>query len=135
MPLGDDHLRLGILDKPGELGRRVGGIERDVDQASAQAGEIEQGPLDGLLRLDENPVAGVRTESDQRRRIAPDGAVQPGIGQPDLAALNEKRRPSGKGRRVFEQAVEIAAQIAAFRSSTRSVFSQGKKSPSGVRPK
>ena len=134
-PVGDDQRRLGILDEIGELGRRVGGVERHIDQAGAQAGEIEQGALDRLLGLDEDPVAGPRAAPDQRRRIAGDGAVELGVAQADLAAFDEDRRLARRrgGRR--EQAVEVGAQSAAFSASTRSVFSQLNRSPSGLRPK
>jgi hypothetical protein len=135
MPGREDQCRLGILDEPGQLGRCVGGVERNIDEPGAKAREIEQGDLDRLLRLDEDAVAGPGAKSDKRRGIAANRAVKIGVGQADFTAFNEKRRPSGKGRRFLEQAVEVGAQSAAFSASTRSVFSQLNRSPSGLRPK
>ena len=106
----EDQLRLRILDEISQLRRGIGSVERHVDQTGAQARQIEQGAVDRLLRLDEDAVARRRAEPHQSRRIAAHGAIQLRIGQPDLIALNEKRRPFGKGRRLFEQFVEIAAQ-------------------------
>ena len=135
MPVGDDQCRLGIVDEVSELRPGIGGVERDVDQPRAQGGEIEQRALDRLLRLDEDAIARLRAARRQRRGIAADGAVELVVAKPNRAALDEDRPVAGGRGGRGEQAVEICAQSAAFSRSTRSVFSQLKRSPSGLRPK
>ncbi|MCC2690496.1 MAG: hypothetical protein K0S21_3299 [Rhizobiaceae bacterium] len=53
----DDQPRLRVTDEVIQFGQRVGGVQRQIDSARAQAGEIEHQCFDALFDLDGDSVA------------------------------------------------------------------------------
>ena len=66
----DDNRRLRVAEEIGELAPLVAGVERQVDEAGAQAGEIERERLPTLVHLHGDAIAALRTRLHQRVRDA-----------------------------------------------------------------
>ena len=64
--VADDDLRLGIADEIVELGQGIGGVERQVDGAGPDAGQIEHDRFGALFRLDRHAVARLDAALDQQ---------------------------------------------------------------------
>jgi hypothetical protein len=54
----DEADRFGVREVPGRFGGRIGGIERHIDRARPQAGQIEQKRFGAFFDLNGKPVAG-----------------------------------------------------------------------------
>ena len=74
----DEQAGRGVADEVAELGRRVGGVERQVDGAGPHAREVERQGFGAFLGLHGDPVAGPHPErregpreaARQRRHVA-----------------------------------------------------------------
>ena len=61
----DEDRWLGIAEEEADLVGRVGGVERDVDEAGPQAGEVQGHRIDRLVDLDDDSIPGLGTPVGQ----------------------------------------------------------------------
>jgi len=95
--IADEDSRLGVGQEIFDLGRRIGGVERQEGRAGARAAEIEQHGLKRFLDLHGDAVARLHAERDQRAGHARGASVDVGIGmlravlrlEGDLAAFRK----------------------------------------------
>ncbi len=106
------HRRLGVADEVLDLGRLVGGVERQVDEPRAQHRQVQHQRLDRLLGLRRDAAAGGQLERSQQvgdhRRAAVE--VAPGV------APRRRRR-----RRSRSHPAPAGSQCAARRRGCRSM--------------
>ena len=57
--IADEQRRLGIAEEVGDLGRRVGGVQRQEHRAGPDRAEIQEQDLRALLDLHRDPVPGL----------------------------------------------------------------------------
>ena len=109
--LADRDARLRVAQEIGDLGRPIGGVERQVDGADAQAGEVEEDRLGRFLHLNGDAVAFFHAEAGQQPCHAAGEAFQIGVAvAATVRRLDEGRGPLGRKARL-EQRVEIVAHV------------------------
>jgi hypothetical protein len=103
----DVHAWFGIGYEIFDFVAGVGGVERQVDGARAQAGEIQEDRLGRLLDLDRDPVTLPHAKSAEQAAVAAGNRFQVGIGV-DAARLRFDEGTGSVGREAAaEQIVEI----------------------------
>ena len=126
-----DQGRLGIAEEIVELRERVGGVQRQVDRATAQAGEVEQQVRDALLDLDRDPVAGADPQARQARRQAGAALVQAAVGE--AAAVRDLDRDALRCglHPAMDQLVEIGHGARSGPRATLAVSSAPRQARAG----
>ena len=100
VPAGaDHHRRLGVAQKIVQLGRLVGGVQRQVDEAGAQGRQVQHQRLDRLLGVRGHPAAGRDLQRLQQVGQHRGGAVEvaPGVVQPAVGLDRDRVEVGGKG--------------------------------------
>jgi len=102
--IADDKARFGVADKIGDLGRRIGCVQRQEHRTGTHTGRIERQRLGRFLDLDGDPVS--RHHARRHQRIG--DLSRPGkeirIGHdPAVRQMQEGTRIVGLGR---EQGIE-----------------------------
>ena len=99
----DEHRRLGIAEEVADLVALVGGVERQVHEAGAQHGEVEEQRLDRLLGLHGDPAR--RRQVERIEQVGEHRArpldVAPGV---EAAARRRSRWRRRRGRRGSRRA-------------------------------
>ena len=105
----DRDAGLGIGQEILDLSLPVGGVQRQIGGADAQAGEIEEDGLGRLVHLHGDAVAGRHAQCDQQVGDPAAPALQIRVAVAlAVASLDEQFRAVG-GKTAFEQLVEIIA--------------------------
>ncbi|MOA24126.1 hypothetical protein D3C78_1447920 [compost metagenome] len=77
--LADEHPGLGVFEKVRQLVVLIGGIERQVDGAHAQRGEVEAIVPGRFVDLHGHPVAWLHAQTDQGMGVARGRAQHLGV--------------------------------------------------------
>ena len=97
----DEQARRRVLQKVADLGRGVRGVQRDVDRACTQAGQIQQYRLDRFVDLDHNAVAFLHAQALQQAQQTARRLRHLAVAQPAAVGRVEEQ-----GIRVFGKALE-----------------------------
>ena len=94
----DEQGRLGVAQEVADLARGVGGVERQVDGAGAQAAEIEHQRLGALLDLGRDAVAGLDAQIQEHLGHAAGQVEQVGVAERAAVGRSRKARPRSAGK-------------------------------------
>ena len=105
--IANDHARLRVREEIVEFAALVAGVERQIDEARAQAGQIERQRLPVLVGLHRDTVALAASGGDQRM-CNPRGHRLDVVVMDDPSVRNDKQRLlRAVGEVGFEQRVEV----------------------------
>ena len=117
--VADDQPRFGVADEIGKLGKRVGGVEGQIDRPGAQAGEIEDERLGGLLGLDGDAVARFDAAGAESVGEAPREGDRFGIGEAAaLAGLDQHLLRFGE--RTEDAVEQVSVHLGGVQANSQS---------------
>ena len=110
--LRDDRARLGVLEEVAHFPFLIGAVEGQMDEAAAQACEVEQQRLGGFLDLDGDAVPGLEPQFREERCVARAARFGVGIRNARTRVEQQERLAAFRGKPRFELRVKVFVHVA-----------------------